>query len=41
MQEIEEDKLSKDKRDDDKVNLYHNIIMNYIDRENIITLQME
>ena len=39
--EIEEDKLSKDNIDDDEVNLYHNIIINNIHRENIITSHME
>ena len=34
-QEIEEDKLSKDNIDDDEVNLYHNIIINNINKENI------
>ena len=33
-QEIEEDKLSKDNIDDDKINPYHNIIINNIDKEN-------
>ena len=41
-QEIEEHKLSKNKIDDDEeVNPYHNIIMNNIEWENIITPQME
>ena len=40
-QEIEEDKISKDNIDDDEVNLYCNIIINDIDRENVITSQME
>ena len=39
-QEIE-DKLSKDNKDDDEWNPYHNIIINNIDKENIITSQME
>ena len=41
MLEIEEDKLSKNNIDDEEVNPYHNIIINNIDRENIITSQME
>ena len=40
-QEVEENKLSKDDTDDDKINPYHNIIINNIDKENIITSQME
>ena len=41
-QEIEEDKLSKNNIDDEEeVNPYHSIIINNIDRENMITLQME
>ena len=40
-QEIEEDKLGRNNIDDDEVNPYHEIITNNIDRENIITLQME
>ena len=39
--EIEEDKLCKDNIDDDKINPYHNIIVNNIDRENLITSQMK
>ena len=35
-QEIEEDKLSKDNTDDEEVNPYHNIIINNIDRENVV-----
>ena len=35
------EKLSKDNIDDDEINPYHNIIINNIDRENIITSQME
>ena len=31
----------KTSMDDEEVNLYHNIIINNIDRENIITSQME
>ena len=30
-----------DNKDDDEINPYHNIIINYIDKENIITSQME
>ena len=41
MQEIEEDKLSKDTIDDDEVNPYHNIVVNNVDRENVITSKME
>ena len=40
-QEIGEDKLGKDNIDDDKVNPYCNIIINNIDKENVITSQME
>ena len=45
-QEIEEDKLVRDNiddddDDDDEVNPYHNILINNIDKENIITSQME
>ena len=41
-QEIEEDKLSKSNIDvEEEVNPYHNIIINNIERENIITSQME
>ena len=40
-QEIEEDKLGRNNIDDDKVNPYHEIITNNIDKENIIMLQME
>ena len=41
-QDIEEDKFSKNNIDDEKeVNPYHNIIINNIDRENVITSQME
>ena len=40
-QEIEEDKLGRDNIDDDEVNPYHNILINNIDKENIITSQME
>ena len=39
--EIDEDKLSMDNIDEDKINPYHNIIINNIDKENIITSQME
>ena len=38
---MEEDKLSKDNIDDDEVNPCHNIIINNIDKENVITSQME
>ena len=40
-QEIEEDKLSKDNIDYDEINPYHNIIINNIDKENVITSIME
>ena len=36
-QEIEEDKLSNDNIDDDEVNPYHNITINNIGKENVIT----
>ena len=39
--EIAEDKLNKDNIDDDEVNPYHNIIINNIDKENVVTSQME
>ena len=39
-QEIEEDKLSRDNIDDE-VNLYHNIIINNVYKENANTSQME
>ena len=39
-QETEEDKLRKDNIDDE-VNLYHNIIINNIDKEKAKTSQME
>ena len=39
-QEIEEDKLSKDNIDD-KINPYHKIIINNMEKESIITSQME
>ena len=38
-QEIEDDKLSKDK--EDEVNLYHKIVVNNIDKDNIHTSPME
>ena len=40
-QEKEEDKLSKDNIDDDKINPYHNIIIKNTDKESIITSQMD
>ena len=40
-QEIEEDRLSKDKIDDDETNPYHNLILNNIDKKNVIISQME
>ena len=40
-QEIEEDKLGRNNIDDDKVNPYNEIITNNIEKENIITSQME
>ena len=40
-QEMEEDKLSKDNVDEDEINPYHNVIINIIDKENIITSQMK
>ena len=36
-QKIEEDKLQKDNMDEDEINPYHNIIINNIDKEIIIT----
>ena len=38
---IEEDKLSKDNIDDDEINPNHKLIVNNVDKENIITSQME
>ena len=40
-QETEEDKLSTDNIDDDEINPYHKIIVNNVDKENIITSQRE
>ena len=40
-QEIEEDKLSKGNIYDDEINPYHKRIVNNIDKENMITSQME
>ena len=40
-QKIEENKLGRNNIYDDEVNQYHEIITNYIDKENIITSQME
>ena len=40
-QEIEKDKRSTDIIYDDEVNPYHNITINNIDRENVVTSQME
>ena len=40
-QKIKEDKFSKDNIDDDKINPYQKIIVNNIDKDNIITSQME
>ena len=40
-QEIEEDKLGRDNIEEDEVNPYHEIITNKVEKENIITLQME
>ena len=39
-QEIE-DKLGRNNTDDDEVNQYHEIITNKVDKENIITSQVE
>ena len=39
--EIEEDILGKDNINNDKVNPYHNVLINNIDKENIIASQME
>ena len=36
-QEIEEDKLSQDNIDKDEINPYHNVIINNIDKKNIVT----
>ena len=39
---MEEDKLSKNNIDDEEeINPYHNIIINNLDRENVITSHME
>ena len=40
-QKKEKDKLSKDNIDDDEIDSYHKIIINNIDKENIITSKME
>ena len=40
-QEIEAEKLHSDNLDEDKVNPYHEIIMNKVEKENIITSQIE
>ena len=40
-QEIEEGKLGGDNIDDEKVGPYHNILINSIDKENVITSQMD
>ena len=40
-QDIEADKLGSNKIDEGKVNPYHEIITNKIEKENIFTLQME
>ena len=40
-QETEDDKFGKDNIDDDKVNPYHNILINNIDKENVISSQIE
>ena len=40
-QEGEEDELGKDKIEDDEINPFHKIIINNIDKENIITSEME
>ena len=40
-QEIEADKLDNNNPDEDEVNPYHEIITNKVEKENIITLQME
>ena len=40
-QEIEKDKLGKNNIDEDEVNPYHNIIINNLDRENLIASPME
>ena len=39
-QEIEQDKSSKNDVDEDNIKPYCNVIINNIDKENIITLQM-
>ena len=38
---LKQEKLRKDNIDGDEINPYHNIIINNIDRENVITSQME
>ena len=40
-QHIEADKLGSNNLDEDKVNPYHEIITNQVEKENIITSQME
>ena len=41
MQEIEAGKLGSNNMDEEEVNPYHGIIANKVEKENIITLQME
>ena len=40
-QEIEDDKLVSNNIDEDEVNPYHEIITNKVEKENIITMQLE
>ena len=40
-QKIEVDKLDSENLDEDEVNPYHKIIINKVEKVNIITLQME
>ena len=41
IKQVIEDKLSKDKIEEDEINPYHNIIIHNIDKENTVTSQME
>ena len=40
-QDIEADKLDSNHIEEDEVNTYHDIITNKVEKENIVTLQME
>ena len=40
-QEIEDDKLTRDKMEEDEINPYQKVVLNNVYRENIKTAQME